>query len=155
MSWNYDVASLATDPTFQVRLLIGDTITSDKQLQDEEIDFYVNGRTTIYGAAADCCRSIASQKARLADSVQGDLRTLYASISVRYDALAREFDGKAAAVGAGPMYAGGISIADKVAQQTDPDRVLPQFQLGMDDNYLPVAPAGNETQQPGMSVNLP
>jgi hypothetical protein len=42
-------------------------------------------------------------------------------------------------------YAGGISIADKQMQELDADRVPPGFQIGMDQNELPVAAAGNES----------
>ena len=43
-------------------------------------------------------------------------------------------------------YVGGVSVTDKAAQVTDPDRVTPQFNIGMQDNLLPVGVgSGNET----------
>lgn len=145
MAWSYDPSQLATMPAYQVRLLIGDTLATDKQMQDEEIDFYLTTRANIYGSAAECCRTLATQFSRLADSVQGELRTLYSSKARAYAARAAEFENKSTLSGSGMPYAGGISIADKQNQESDTDRVPPQFNLGMDDSDLPVPAVGNET----------
>ena len=56
-----------------------------------------------------------------------------------------QFENDANTYGALPGYAGGISIADKQQEELDTDRVPPQFNIGMDDNYYPIAPAGNES----------
>jgi hypothetical protein len=57
------------------------------------------------------------------------------------------------------IYAGGISIQDKNTQQQDPDRVRPQFQLRMFDNYIvplpPVADPENEQVSMGNGVPNP
>jgi hypothetical protein len=66
-----------------------------------------------------------------------------------YGVKAREFEDKAAMAGAGLPYAGGISIVDKLNQEQNQDRVQPQFQIGMEDNLLPVTPAGNLSSVPG------
>lgn len=42
MAWNYDPTDLETDLVSQVRLRIGDTVASDPQLQDEEIEFFLS-----------------------------------------------------------------------------------------------------------------
>ena len=144
MTWSYDVTALQTNTTYQIRFTIGDTQASDPQLQDEEIAFALSQRSSIYGAAADCCRVIAAGLAREADSVQGELRTLYSARSRAYAAAAARFDNFAVTRGAAMPYTGGISISDKVQQETNNDRVPPNFNIGMEDNYLPVAAAGNE-----------
>lgn len=145
MSWSYNVNSLATNQTYQVRMLIGDTIPTDAQLQDEEIAFTLTLRANIWGAAAECCRSIASNYSREADSVQGELRTIYSARARAYAARATAFDARASLGGAGLPYAGGISVTDKQNQEQNTDRVAPQFNLGMDDSALPVPSVGNET----------
>ena len=142
MSWSYNLADLSSSQKDQVRFIIGDTLATAQQVQDEEINFAISQRANIWGAAAECARSLAARFAREADSVQGDLHTLYSSKSKAYRAMALEFENKSATNGAGLPYAGGISIVDKQEQEQDGDRVPPQFQLGQDDNYIPVSPAG-------------
>jgi hypothetical protein len=128
----------------QVRLIVGDTKQTDPQVQDEEINFALTQRPSIWGAAAMVCRSISSRLSREADTVDKDLRTVLSARAKAYAARANEYDLKAAVRGGAMPYAGGISIADKVTNEQDTDRVQPAFTVSMDDNYLPVAPVGNE-----------
>lgn len=145
MTWTYDPSQLAGNPTMQVRLTIGDTFASDPQLQDEEISFFLSQRGSIWGAAAEACRAIAANTSRLADTVQGEFKQNYSNRARAYAARAATFEGFAISRGGAMPYAGGISVADKQQQELDADRVPPQFNIGMDDNQLPVAPAGNES----------
>lgn len=142
MTWSYNLTQLGTNQTYQVRFLIGDTLTSDQQIQDEEVQLALSLRSGIYGAAAECCRNLAARYAREADVVQQELRTAYSTKSKSYSAQAQIFEGKSAMGGAGLPAFGAMTIADKQSQEQDPTRVPPQFQLGMDDNYIPVSPAG-------------
>lgn len=71
MSCTYTVADLMTSTKDQVRFLIGDTNSNDQQLQDEEIDFTLTIRSSIWGAPAVCCESIASSASREADTTTG------------------------------------------------------------------------------------
>jgi hypothetical protein len=150
MTWTYNPATLATVPKDQVRLLIGDTLSTDQQLQDEEILYLLTQRASVYGTAAECCRSLQAKFSRSVDQQSGTNKNSYSQMAKAYGVKAVEFEAKAAATGAGMPYAGGISIADKLTQQLDPDRVPPQFQIGMDENLI--APAagdtGNESEQP-------
>jgi hypothetical protein len=149
MSWTYDSSQLESSTLMQVRYLVGDTKQTDQQVQDEEINFALSQRASIYGAAAIVCRSLASQLSREADTVDKDLRTVLSARAKAYSARASEYETKAVVRGGGMPYAGGISIADKIANEQDTDRVPPQFTINMDDNYLPVGPVGNEgTPQP-------
>jgi hypothetical protein len=148
MTWSYTITDLATSTKDQVRFLIGDTLTTDQQLQDEEIVFAISQRASVWGAAAECCRSLASKFARSVDTAAGASKQSYSQLAKAYTIKTNEFESRAAMGGAGMPYAGGISIADKLAQEQNEDRVSPQFQVGMDDNFLPVAPAGNESSVP-------
>ena len=150
MTWSYSPADLATSPKDQVRRLVGDIVTSDPQIADEEILFALTQRASIYGAAAECCRFLAGQFARRVDVVSqtpggGALKTNYSAQSHQYAAMAATFEGRAAMSGGGLPYAGGISVSDKQATESNSDRVAPQFNIGMQDNYLPIGPVGNET----------
>lgn len=143
MSWTYDPAQLASSKMMQVRYLVGDTLASDQQVQDEEINFTLTQTSSAYGAAAIVCRSLASRFSRQADVVDKDLRTMLSSRAKAYSVRAVEYESKSTSRGSLP-YAGGISIANKIQNEQNPDRVQPQFNIGMEDNYLPVAPAPNE-----------
>lgn len=147
--WTYNVLLLATSPLMQVRYLVGDTEATDQQVQDEEITFALTQRPSIYGAAATVCRSLSTKLSREADTVDKDLRTTLSARATAYSRRAAEYEVKASVRGGAMPYAGGLSIADKITNEQDPDRVQPQFTVSMDDNYIPVAPVGNEgTPQP-------
>jgi len=128
----------------QVRLRIGDTISSDPMIQDEEITYLLTVRPSIWGACADCCRSIAGRLSREADTVDKDLRTTLSTRARSFLRMASEYETKAIARGGALPYAGGLSFADKAQNELNTDRVQPQFSIDMDDNYEPVAPVGNE-----------
>jgi hypothetical protein len=146
MTWSYSVTDLATSAKDAVRLLIGDTLMTDQQLQDEEIDYFISRRGSNYGAAAECCRSLQAKFSRSVDYTTAATKAMYSQLAKAYGIKAAEFESKVASSGAALPYAGGISVADKRRQQQNTDRVQPQFQVGMDDNnLLPVGPAGNES----------
>lgn len=152
MTWSYDLHNLQnpSDTVLgqkdQVRFILGDTNAKDPQLADEEILFTLSQRASIWGAAATCCESLAAKFSRLADTVEGTMRTLYSSLARSYHSRSKWLETKAAASGGFAGYSGGISWSDKFQEQVDPDRVEPEFAKGMTDNWIPVAPAGNETE---------
>ena len=80
MSWSYDLSQL-TLPLNQVRFMIGDTNSADPLLSDQEVNLTIALRYDLYGAAADCCRALATQFSRKVDSSQGG--GLHVSSSVR------------------------------------------------------------------------
>jgi hypothetical protein len=138
MTWSYVLSQLATSPMMQVRLAFGDTLASQQQLQDEEIEYFLTVRSSINGAAAECCRTLSAQYSRSIDMAVDGARNQYSQLAAAYALRAQQFDAKAAADGAGMPYTGGVSVADKETQQDDPDRVNPQFALGMFDSNLPI-----------------
>lgn len=145
MTWSYSLAGLSTGSQKDIiRFMVGDTISTDPQLQDEEIQFCYSFRLSTYGGAAQACEAIASQFSRKADTVTGEFRTMYSAQARAYARRAIDYENYAS-VTAGPLvYAGGISVIDKMIENADPDRVTPQFNLGMMDNFIPVAQVGNE-----------
>lgn len=145
MTWTYDPTQLATKPLYAVRWLIGDTLAKDPQLQDEELAWALTQRTNIYGAAADACNAIAARLSREADTTQGPAHTLYSSRARSYRAQAGTFEVKAMARSAGLPYGGQMSVADYEAMASDPDRIGGVFKIGMDDDFIPVGPVGNES----------
>lgn len=144
MTWSYDLTQLSSNPLYALRWLIGDTVTKDQQIQDEELLFAMTQRSSIYGAAADACRSLAARLSREADSTQGSLHTLYSARARNYRAMAGGFEVQAMARSAGLPYSGQTSKADYDQMRTNPDRIGPQFSIGLDDAFLPVAPVNQE-----------
>lgn len=149
MSWTYEPTLIAASAMMQVRLAIGDILPSAPQLQDEEINYFLSIRSTINGACAECCRSLAARYSRSVDMKAGDNSRSFSQMAKAYSTQAAIFESKAAMGGAAVPYAGGISVADKMQQEQNPDRVSPQFNIGMDDNDLPVPSGGNQTQSQG------
>jgi hypothetical protein len=134
MAWNYsgDPSDSARDA---IRLLIGDTDTSDQLLNDEEIA-WVNTQasgsptatTALHKAAAQCMRAIASKWTRLADQSVGDLKVSLSQKAESALVTARELDLQAAGNAGVPVpFAGGISKADKETREADTNRVDPFF----------------------------
>lgn len=133
MTWSYNPSLLASNAKDAVRLLIGDVVTCDQQLQDEEINYFILARGTLYGAAAECCRALAAKFSRSVDQKTGTSQLLYSQMAKAYTAKATEFEFKSAITGGAIPYAGGISISDKLLNDMDEDRVLPTFTKGMHD----------------------
>lgn len=145
-NWTYDPAALATSKTYQVRRLIGDVLPSDQQMYDEEIAYLITiNPGSIYRAAAECARTIAAQFARKVDIVEQDKRTAYSAQARNYKMMADALDKLANIKSGGIPYAGAVSQMDKLSQVLNGDRVPPQFNIGMQDNLIPVGPVGNET----------
>lgn len=145
MTWSYNLPIIGTSGKDQVRLLIGDTDSTNPLLQDEEIAYFLSKRPNSYGAAAECCRTLSTRFASSATTTAGDTKIAYSDIAKAFAARAQAFESQAANSGAGLPYAGGISQADKQSQIENTDRVPPQFALGDDDNFIPVAPASDST----------
>ena len=142
MSWSYSTA-LATAKD-QVRLLLGDTDTTDQQLQDEEIAFFVTQRGDVYMSAVLCAESLAAKYSRLTDVTSGDQQKEQRSQkAAAYLALAQRLRAEARSRGVTP-YAGGLSIGDKQGREGNVDRVTPFFgrqthtRLQTEYNGLPV-----------------
>lgn len=145
MVWTYNPAQLSTNMIYQVRFLVGDTLANSQQISDEEIGFSLTIRSSIWGAAATCLRNLAAQLSREADSTQKELRILYSSRARAYALRAAELEALSVGRGGFAGYAGAISLADKAMIAENPDRVNPQFSLGMDDNNnQPLTQAGLE-----------
>lgn len=145
MTWSYNPASLASSSKDAVRLMIGDVLTTDQQMQDEEINYFIALRGSNLSAAAECCRALAAKFGRSVDQGAGTSKVAFSQMAKSYTAKAIEFDNKAIASGTAMPVAGGSSIADKLAQENNADRVDPQFTLGMTDNKLPEPSGSTET----------
>lgn len=131
--WSYDSAIYT--PTDAVRLAIGDTDTTDQQLQDEEIAYLLVQQTTPLSAAITACKRLAARYARKVNIGTADQRQDASVQSRHYLDLAASLRddllrGVAGPVGggtgqAGMVYAGGLSQSEHVGDSQNTDLMQP------------------------------
>ncbi len=133
MTWTYGSSpdtSTADGRRDAVRLLIGDTDTSDQQIQDEEVSFFLSQASNkVYSAAALAARAVASKYSRLVNTEFDEVSTDYSDLQKHYTTLAYRLEEQAnsyegASLG---VKAGGISIAAMDAVEENTDRPEPAF----------------------------
>lgn len=134
MSWSYDPTNLDTATVAgrlnTVRLLVGDTDTTDQQVQNEEIVFaLVESNNNIYAASSWVAKTIASQYSRRVNTqLDGALSADYTDLAAQYFKLAEdlEYRGKTSGAILG-VSAGGITISDINAVRANTNRVEGSF----------------------------
>jgi hypothetical protein len=153
-NWTYFPTKLTTSPKDFIRFLIGDTVYTDQQLQDEEINAAIGFFGTNYlRVAGQLCQTLATKFSRSVDQAAGQAKAQYSQMAKAYADRAEAYLSQASAFAT--PYAGGISIADMLNNLQNTDRPDTAFAMGLTDNWLPIAPAGNETTEqaaPGSSV---
>lgn len=135
MAWSYsgDPSSSAKD---KVRFLIGDTLSIDPLLQDEEILSVILDEPNPTLAAAISARAIAAKFSREANRTVGKTSISASDKAKAYLELAKKLEDentKSKTFKAVP-YAGGISLSDKAIDEDDPDRTKPFFERDMFEN---------------------
>jgi hypothetical protein len=144
MAFTYDETNLdTTTPAGRlnsVRLIIGDTDSSDPQLRDEEIQFaLVSQNDSVYGAASKSAKYIAAKYSRLVDvDLDGQLSEKYSQLQKHYSDLSLYFEQEESSGSSGKVKlgvgAGGVSISEIWRVRNNPDR--PQgFYNGEFDNW--------------------
>jgi hypothetical protein len=142
MAWTYDTADIGTTTPSgrrnMVRLLIGDTVTGDQQLQDEEVDAgLAETGNSVYAAAAWCCRILAAKYSRMVDTqLDGALEAKYSDRVKAYTQLATSMSqlGKQTSGRGLGVFAGGIKISEMQSAELDTNRVPPAFTMGQFNN---------------------
>lgn len=156
MSWSYSPSDLNTTTASgrlnTVRLLVGDTDSSDPLAQNEEILFALSQTgNNVYYAAVWICRTVAAKFSRMVTTqLDGALSANYSDKAKQYNLLAVQIEaqGKKTSGKALGVSAGGISVAAMGVANSDPDRVMPAFSVNQFDNieagegYLPEEPDG-------------
>ena len=122
-----------------VRFLIGDTVSTDQQFNDAEIDYLNAQEPNVYKAAAQGARALASKFARRADKEMGDLKIKWSQLQRSYLNLAEELEERSLS-GIGTIFVGGINKDDKDTENLRTDRVEPYFVRGQFDNIRAVKP---------------
>lgn len=146
MTWSY-TGNPATSAIDAIRNLVGDTLATDQQLQNEEITWALGENGTglgtilspytdaqIYEAAVLCARMVRSRYVRRITKTIGDTKFDYTSLMKQYDALINDLVKQARRHSSPVPYVGGISESDKDIDESNDDMVGPNFRIGMDDN---------------------
>tara|TARA_Y100000310_G_scaffold212376_1_gene213214 strand:+ start:2713 stop:3177 length:465 start_codon:yes stop_codon:yes gene_type:complete len=134
MTWSYSGDPSASDND-AVRFLIGDTDTTDQQIQDEEIAWALSERgDQVYYGAARCAELLGAENAKLTTKSVGDLNIQYGQRADQFYSLASRLERMALSHHPPVPFAGGTSRADAIARDEDTDRVMPAMEKGMHDN---------------------
>lgn len=134
MTWSYSGDPSRSDLD-EVRFLIGDTVESDPQLQDEEINYLLNGYGDSQAAAIAACENLIAHYSRYVDQKTGDIDIKFsqriANLKERIATIRRQIG-----ILAQP-YAGGITKSDRDIDLEDTDLVQPAFEVGGMDHDGP------------------
>lgn len=141
MAFTYDPSDLDTSTSSgrlnTVRLLVGDTDSSDPQKDDAEIEFALSQHSDdVYSASEFICKVIAAKYSRLVTTqLDGVLQSNYSDLAKQYSSLASSIKqmGVSANGGLG-LSAGGISLNSMLQADLITDRVKPAFKIGQFDN---------------------
>ena len=134
MAWSYDPTDLNTTTASgrlnTVRLLVGDTDTTDQQVQNEEVTFSLteNGNN-VYYSGAWVARAIASKYSRKVNTeLSGALKADYSDLVTHYNSLADnlEYQGKTSGASVG-VIAGGITKSTVEAVRQNTNRIEGSF----------------------------
>ncbi|TXH10905.1 MAG: hypothetical protein E6R03_14910 [Hyphomicrobiaceae bacterium] len=129
MAFTYTPGS--TTPLNRVRFLIGDTDSADPQVQDEEIQAWLNAGYSVHNTSVEVCRALSARYARFVDKWVGDLKIL---ASQRYRQFQDRVKSLTSGAASGHPIAGGIYVSDKENVAANVDLVKGSFAIGMHDN---------------------
>jgi len=134
MAWSYSAADLSNTTSAgrlnTVRLLVGDTDTTDQQVQNEEINFSLaENNDNTYLSASWIARVISSKYARLVTTkLDGALSSDYSDLAKQYQSLADqlEYQGKTNGASVG-ILAGGITKSGIETVRANTNRIEGSF----------------------------
>ena len=136
VTWTYSGApdtTTAAGMRDAVRLLMGDTDTSDQQLTDEAITFLLDQEgDDIYGAAITGIRMLIAKYARKVNSRVGHTMVFASQKVSAYKSLLDTLEARRSSIS--EVFAGGITVSGKDALSLDTDAVQPSFGISQDDN---------------------
>lgn len=135
MAWTYG-ADPANSNRDAVRLLIGDTDTTDQQLQDSEIEYFlglfgVTGDGRVVPAAIRCCEALAAKFARQVDTTNQGLSVGASKRSEHYRKLADDLRDLETSVA--EVFLGGNTYTEAKLMDDNTDLIPPSFRRGQDD----------------------
>lgn len=134
MTFSYDAGELATEPLYQLRLLIGDTDSAAVLLQDEELQYLLDeSGSSVNAAGAKAARRIVARFSRLADQTAGRVSVSYSQLVRHYVELAEKLEGEADEESGIPRMTG-MTLSERETEAANTDLVQPVFGLGIHDD---------------------
>lgn len=133
MTTTYNPAQLSSNTTYQIRFNLGDTDTSDFQLQDEEISWAYSLRGNTWGATAMCALALAAKYSRLTSISADGVSQALQQKAAQFEKMAADYAKKECIYRAVP-FVGGVSISDMRSTLAQADRVPEIFRIGINDN---------------------
>ena len=135
MAWTYG-ADPANSDRDAVRLTIGDTDTSDQQLQDSEVNYYLglygdSGSGRVLPASIRACEAIAARYARQADTTNQGLSVGASKRHAHYLELAQTLRLESQTVA--EVFLGGSKYSEAEKLDDDSDLIPPAFRREQDD----------------------
>lgn len=130
-TWSYsgDPSSSSRDA---VRFTIGDTDSTQPQLNDPEIDYLLTENGAVLTASVEAALALAARYSRQVSMTDDKVSRENQQKAEAYAKLAETLKARVSRRAHG-VYAGGLSIAGKVTSSQDPDLVQPSFTVNMDD----------------------
>ena len=128
MTFTYDSSSISTDLA-KVRLILGDTDSTDQLLQDEEINYFLSLNDNVYGASVLAATAIQSKFSRLADTSIESVSVKYTQKADQYAKLSQDLKSKAEEQDLVLPSVLGVSIDAINDANADDDRVQPKFKM--------------------------
>ena len=132
MSWSYTADPL-NNSVDELRLLIGDTNSSDPQLQDEEIQYFLTKYPSTSQASVAAVTNLIAKYSRLSDETTAELSIKWSQKAQAYRRLKDDLSDPVTS--SSPVsFGGGISITDIDTRTSNSDRFDETFQIGMHKN---------------------
>lgn len=129
-----------------IRLLIGDTDSTDQLITDSEVQYLLTRHGSVNRTASEACRVIAAKFARLMNRSIGGLSADFSAKYNQYMQLADSLISKEETEPVSP-FSSGWSRSAKESRETDTDRETTFSRKGVHDNNR-VYPADDYTQAP-------
>ena len=134
MSWSYTADPL-NNSVDELRLLIGDTNSSDPQLQDEEIGYFLAKYASVNQATIAAVTNLIAKYSRLSDETTAELSIKWSQKAQAYRRLKDDLSDPVNAASSAPVsFGGGISNTDIDTRRSNSDRFDETFKVGMHKN---------------------
>jgi len=130
MTFSYNPSELSLELN-KIRLHLGDTVSSDYFLEDEEIASIQADYSTSFRRIAACCRLICSKLARKVDYRLSLLSEKNSDVYKRYMEMAQRYE---ASGSASYLWAGSVKVSLKEGVESDTDLVTPKIKKGIHDH---------------------
>lgn len=130
----------------EVRFLVGDTNADAPLISDDEIKYLLSQAGSPVNAAIQAAYSLVAKFSRSCDETVGAVSKSYGQRAESFRKLAKDLQKQQAIDGCIP-YAGGISLAEKVAAENNTDRVDNFFYRDLHNESLYAAIDASESDE--------